>query len=671
MFVNSCCPADCALPSRSLFPAGRGGTREASGSSSGSGSNWVVRVWELADAEAKVQYAAHTAAVHQVAFLGPCSPVVASLDVSGAIHVWSRTSGSQLQAFAPVDLAESGAGYPVVSRPARSAQQFAAAAGSGSTSRGADDGGRLSAAAAAAASVGVAGGAAGAASSAAAGGGESGRRTAAVSGTAEAVAQASSGPGSEGFAAVASGSSTLLSGGYWERGCGSGRGWQALSALPTSQQLGSGASSSRGVSGAAMGAAGGVLDAAGGASAVLGGPGWPLGGGTLGYTCFAAVDANHSLVESSLLSGSSGASSSGGYSGSTLLLLAGTADGHVCLLDVETGALLEDSVACWDPRPWSVGSLSGSSMSSAAATTASNRGSLQQQQQQQLMQYQQQQPGVTVTGGLQASYPVLAPAGAPAVLGAGSGWDGLSIPADPSQRVVSAVCYSSRGGGGVGAVGGWVGAGSGGGRITLLDMRAGMVVANWQAHAQRVSQLQALSGVQGVDSLLLSCSADKTMKLWDLRMMPQAAARPHVDLGFGVVGTSGSTSSGMAAPLVTYRSGREGIEGFVVYQDAAIVYGGGSIGLAPLDVAAAASASAASAGLPGSLAGQLQHQQGSGSVQMVRMTAVKGLGYRASSGVREGLGAVGSSSAVVGLGLLAHSKLLVVGTEDGLLRICR
>jgi hypothetical protein len=78
----------------SLFPlqtlcTGRGGAREGGGSQPSS----VVRVWELADAETKVQYAGHSAAVHKLAFLGPCSAAVASLDVSGAIHVWSRITG--------------------------------------------------------------------------------------------------------------------------------------------------------------------------------------------------------------------------------------------------------------------------------------------------------------------------------------------------------------------------------------------------------------------------------------------------------------------------------------------------------------------------------------------------------------------------------------------------
>jgi WD40 repeat protein len=75
-----------------LPSAGRGGAREGGGSQAPS----VVRVWELADAETKVQYAGHSAAVHKLAFLGPGSAAVASLDVSGAIHVWSRSTGRSL-----------------------------------------------------------------------------------------------------------------------------------------------------------------------------------------------------------------------------------------------------------------------------------------------------------------------------------------------------------------------------------------------------------------------------------------------------------------------------------------------------------------------------------------------------------------------------------------------
>lgn len=81
-------------PAAAAAAAGRGGGREAGGPHSP-----VVRVWELADAETKVQYAGHTAAVHKLAFLGPGGAAVASLDVSGAIHVWSRSTGRSCVGF--------------------------------------------------------------------------------------------------------------------------------------------------------------------------------------------------------------------------------------------------------------------------------------------------------------------------------------------------------------------------------------------------------------------------------------------------------------------------------------------------------------------------------------------------------------------------------------------
>lgn len=612
-------------------------------------------MWELADAEAKMQYTSHTAAVHQVTFLGPCSSAVASLDVSGAIHVWDRTTGSQLQAFCPVDLSDTGVAYTSSRATAASAtlrplQSF----GASSSVRSAEDS-RAAAVGAAGPIAGVSGGASAAGSTrvsrdslsvAAAGAGAAGdsRRCSVSLGAAGAdlafADPLAAGDAAAAVAAAGGAAGSVLYGGYWERGCSSGRGWQALTALPTSQQLAAGGAAAGGgsstISPGSLAAAGGMLDVAGAGS--LRGPGWPLSGGHLGYTCMAPVDSNHALVEALALdSGGYGSSSSSNGGGSPGLLLAGTADGHVCLLDVETGALLEDSVACWDPRP-------------RLFPGSSARGP----QQQQLQQQQQVQAN-----------PLLSTAAGPA------GWDGITTAAaaaaaDPSYAVLSAVCHSSRAGPGAGSLGGWVGAGSGGGRITLLDMRAGVVVGTWQAHSQRVSQLQGLGSTHG-EHMLLSCSADKTMKLWDLRMMPQAAA-PHASLSFSSAVFGGNSFGGntLAAPLTTYKSGRDGIEGFVVYQDAAIVYGGASLGLAPLELKP--QLGSAAGGGAGGMVGQQQQQQG-GSVQTVRMTPVRGVGHRGAGG-REGL-VVAAASSVVGLGLLPHSKLLAVGTEDGLVRICR
>ena len=65
----------------------------ASVGSSVGGSSSVVRVWELSDAEAKVQYSGHGAAVNRLVFLGAASSAVASLDVAGCIHIWDRGTG--------------------------------------------------------------------------------------------------------------------------------------------------------------------------------------------------------------------------------------------------------------------------------------------------------------------------------------------------------------------------------------------------------------------------------------------------------------------------------------------------------------------------------------------------------------------------------------------------
>eukprot|EP00775_Hariotina_reticulata_P009746 gene9746-9904_t len=80
---------------RLIATAGRSGVRDASAAVAASAIGApVVRVWECADAEAKVQYTGHAAAVTKVAFLGSSgSSTVASLDVSGALHVWCRMTG--------------------------------------------------------------------------------------------------------------------------------------------------------------------------------------------------------------------------------------------------------------------------------------------------------------------------------------------------------------------------------------------------------------------------------------------------------------------------------------------------------------------------------------------------------------------------------------------------
>jgi WD40 repeat protein len=350
-----------------------------------------------------------------------------------------------------------------------------------------------------------------------------------------------------------------------------------------------------------------------------------------------AVGFSSAFADRMSLFGGSSSSSSGGIAGDAYsdgygscgLLLAGTADGHVCCLDVETGALVEDLVACWEPRQ---------PRSAAAAAAAATAGLGYYSQQQHLAQQQlQQQPHMS-----------------PLLLAGGTGTAGWE---DPSSCVISAVCSSNRGASGSG---GWLAAGSGSGRLLLLDSRAGLVLGSWQAHTQRVNQLQGLAGARG-DWQLLSCSQDRTLKLWDLRMLRQTR---HWS------GSSSSSGVPGSLPVAAFKGTKDGIEGFVVYQDAAIVYGGANVGLAPLD----------SSSVPSNQ--QQQQQQGwsapaAAVMRHVRMTGIRGGSTRGlgSSGKasREGLGPKGASSgsAIIGLGLLPHSKLLVVGSKDGQLKVCR
>jgi hypothetical protein len=96
------------------------------------------------------------------------------------------------------------------------------------------------------------------------------------------------------------------------------------------------------------------------------------------------------------------------------------------------------------------------------------------------------------------------------------------------------------------------------------------------------------------------------------------------------------------------------LEGFVVHKEMAVVYGGPNIGVVPVGGQAASSAAAA-----GGVGGGKGRGSGKGeAVQLVRMQSLKG--------ERKGK----EGAAIVGLGLLPHSRLMVVGTEDGYLKVC-
>ncbi len=379
-----------------------------------------------------------------------------------------------------------------------------------------------------------------------------------------------------------------------DRGCSSGRGWQEFGALPTTQQLGA-----LRFSGATMNAALGPFANAAAAAAASG-----LPCVTPGVT---------SSVTSAATSGATlGLSAPLGYTSMAVheqgsdatQLLAGTADGRVCVLDATTGRLTSEML---------------------------------------------------VTPVVHA--PVF----------------------EPSAAVVSALC-SGRG---------WVAAASGQGHVMLVDERCGLVLASWRAHGGHVTALQA---VPGRAPQLLSCSSgDRSLKVWDLRMSSRgqsgagayhhagvaqqprplfrapAASAAQSDVAWGRGGVRCS-SPGLIA---WHRSAREGIDGFAVHQDAVIAFGGPLIGVASLSGSSSGGGGSGGGGSGGggSSGGGARRSSGSGMsggvdggvvAQVLPMTAVRG-----PRGARD------AGAAIVGLGLLPLSRLLVVGSEDGQLRICR
>ncbi|GAB2294187.1 hypothetical protein Dimus_028405 [Dionaea muscipula] len=152
----------------------------------------------------------------------------------------------------------------------------------------------------------------------------------------------------------------------------------------------------------------------------------------------------------------------------------------------------------------------------------------------------------------------------------------------------------------------WVAAGLSSGGCKLLDVRSGNVIASWRAHDGYVTKLAAPE-----DHLIVSCSLDRTLRIWDLRKnVPPAAT--------------------------TFRGHSDGISDFSVWGQDVISISRTKIGLSTL--------------YPGG--------DEDGQYRIVYQSL-----YAADRGTK-------NMSVLSSITILPFSRLFLVGTEDGHLKIC-
>ncbi|WOL15766.1 protein GFS12 isoform X2 [Canna indica] len=152
----------------------------------------------------------------------------------------------------------------------------------------------------------------------------------------------------------------------------------------------------------------------------------------------------------------------------------------------------------------------------------------------------------------------------------------------------------------------WIAAGLSSGYCKLLDARCGDIVAHWRAHDSYITKLAAPE-----DYLLVSSSFDKSLRVWDLRRSP-------------------------ASQLNVFRVHSDAITSFAVWAQDVISVSRNKIALT-------------------SLSGSTN--QG-GHYQLSPQTL-----YSADKGIR-------SQSVISTISILPFSRLFLVGTEDGFLKVC-
>ncbi|KAM7279370.1 hypothetical protein ACFE04_006504 [Oxalis oulophora] len=152
----------------------------------------------------------------------------------------------------------------------------------------------------------------------------------------------------------------------------------------------------------------------------------------------------------------------------------------------------------------------------------------------------------------------------------------------------------------------WIATALSSGQCRLFDVRSGNVISSWKAHDGFITKLAAPE-----DHLLVSSSLDKTLRIWDLRRNWQSQP-------------------------VVFKGHRDGISGFSVWGQDVISISKNKIGLSSLS----------------------RNIDEDGHNQIIPQKL-----YMSDTGAR-------NLSVLSSISILPFSRLFLVGTEDGYLRIC-
>ncbi|GJY31366.1 protein GFS12 isoform X1 [Tanacetum coccineum] len=166
----------------------------------------------------------------------------------------------------------------------------------------------------------------------------------------------------------------------------------------------------------------------------------------------------------------------------------------------------------------------------------------------------------------------------------------------------------------------WIAAGLSSGHCRLLDMRSGNIITSWQAHEGYVTKLAAPE-----DHLLVSSSLDKTLRVWDLR-------------------------KNSVSPLILFKGHSDGVSGFSVWGQDVISISRSKIGLSSL------SQQSCFCDVFMYLMEPSCAQDGQHRITPQHL-------YMADRESR-------NMSVLSNITILPFSRLFLVGTEDGYLKVC-